>query len=51
MSIIYAETCKDCCHINNCGSKIEKTTTTKKHTKLNVAAVKVGDFFIDEVVM
>lgn len=34
MSIIYPDTCKDCCHINNCVTKIEEKKKTQ-HTKLN----------------
>lgn len=33
MSIIYADTCKDCCHINNCVAKTEKKTTTTHQAK------------------
>lgn len=40
MSIIYADTCKDCCHINNCVAKIEKKQ--QQHTKLNGGSDESG---------
>lgn len=39
MSIIYTDTCKDCCHINNCVAKTEKK---KQHTKLNGGSDESG---------
>lgn len=42
MSIIYADTCKACCHINNC---IAKTVTEKEARMVNVGNSRRGATF------